>query len=56
MLKVAGAGACHSDVAIYQLSDVGEVRAYQATPVVLEATRQAYADAEAWLVSVHDDD
>ncbi len=36
--------------------DTGEVRAYPATPVVLEATRQAYADAETWLVSMRDGD
>ena len=33
-----------------------EVRAYPATPFVLEATRQARTDAEAWLVTVHDED
>jgi SulP family sulfate permease len=32
-----------------------EVRAYPATPFVLEATRQAKSDAEAWLVTVHEE-
>jgi sulfate permease, SulP family len=32
----------------------GPVRVYQATPVVGESTREAYADAQAWLVGARD--
>lgn len=39
-----------------RFKDAGSVRAYPASPVVLEATRQAYADAEAWLVTLHPDE
>lgn len=34
----------------------GAVRAYEATPIVMEATRKAHADAESWLLSVRDGD
>lgn len=33
----------------------GPVRAYESTPVLGESTREARADAEAWLVSQGDD-
>lgn len=39
-----------------RFNSTGSVRAYEATPVVLEATRAAYADAEGWLVEVHESD
>jgi SulP family sulfate permease len=38
-----------------KLSLSGPVRAYDATPIVGEATRAAYADAQQWLVELHDD-
>ena len=31
----------------------GPVRSFEATPIVGESTRQAYLDAEAWLVKRH---
>jgi SulP family sulfate permease len=38
-----------------KLSLSGPVRAYDATPIVGEATRAAYADAQQWLVELHND-
>lgn len=35
-----------------RFATVGAVRAYAASPVVMEATRRAHADAEAWLVAM----
>jgi hypothetical protein len=38
-----------------KFKQTAEVRAYPATPFVLEATRQARSDAEAWLVTIHEE-
>jgi SulP family sulfate permease len=37
------------------LSLSGPVRAYQATPIVGESTREAYADAQTWLVGLDEE-
>ena len=57
-LYVTGAG----DAALEHLMRTGrferpdDVKVFEATPVLFEATRRAKADADAWLVGLHGDD